>query len=85
MTLARTLERMEGDGWIERRPDPADRRARCLFLRPPGMALLQEVWRVADRARADAMTGLSAADRAQLMGLLQRVRSNLSMVLRADA
>jgi DNA-binding MarR family transcriptional regulator len=85
MTLARTLERMEGDGWIERRPDPADRRARCLFLRPPGMALLQKVWRVADRARADAMTGLSAADRAQLMGLLQRVRSNLSMVLRADA
>ena len=49
------------------------------------MALLQEVWRVADRARADAMTGLSAADRTQLMGLLERVRSNLSTVLRADA
>jgi hypothetical protein len=49
------------------------------------MALLQEIWRVADRARADAMSGLSAADRAQLMGLLERVRSNLDSVLRADA
>lgn len=85
MTLARTLERMEGDGWIERSPDPADRRARRIFLRPPAHALLQEIWRVADRARIDAMTGLSAADRAQLMGLLERVRSNLNTALEANA
>jgi MarR family transcriptional regulator, transcriptional regulator for hemolysin len=84
MTLARTLERMESDGWIERRPDPADRRARQLLLRPPGLALLQEIWRVADRARADAMSGLSAADRAHLMGLLERVRCNLNTVLDAN-
>jgi DNA-binding MarR family transcriptional regulator len=84
MTLARTLERMEGDGWVERRPDPADRRARTLFLKPKAMGTLQEIWRVSDRARADAMSGLSAADRSQLMGLLERVRSNLSTVLRAD-
>src|ERR1700694_1238163 len=45
MTLARTLERMEGDGWIERRPDPADRRARRIFLKPPAITLLQEIWR----------------------------------------
>jgi DNA-binding MarR family transcriptional regulator len=75
---------MASDGWIERRPDPADRRARQLLLKPPGLALLQEIWRVADRARADAMSGLSAADRAQLMGLLERVRCNLNTVLGAD-
>jgi MarR family transcriptional regulator, transcriptional regulator for hemolysin len=85
MTLARTLERMEGDGWIERKPDPADRRARRLFLKPTALRLLQNIWRVADRARIDAMSGLSAADRAQLMGLLERVRCNLNTVLRADA
>ena len=27
MTLVRQLDRMEEDGWIERRPDPGDRRA----------------------------------------------------------
>jgi DNA-binding MarR family transcriptional regulator len=83
MTLARTLERMEGDGWIERRPDPADRRARKVFLKAPAQALLADIWRVADRARVDAMTGLSAADRAQLMGLLERVRRNLTAALGA--
>ena len=84
MTLARILERMERHGWIERRPDPADRRARQLFLRAPAMALLQGIWRVADRARADAMAGIPAADRAHLMGLLEHVRGNLNTVLGAD-
>src|ERR1700686_3930509 len=32
MTLVRQIDRMEEAGWIERRPDPADRRARRLFL-----------------------------------------------------
>lgn len=81
MTMARTLERMESDGWIERRPDPADRRARQLYLKPEGLRLLQGIWRVSDRARAVAMTGLSAADRALLMGLLERVRCNLATAL----
>lgn len=81
MTLARTLERMEADGWIERKADPADRRARQLFLKSHGLKLLENIWRVSDRARAEAMSGLSAMDRAQLMGLLERVRANLSTAL----
>jgi DNA-binding MarR family transcriptional regulator len=81
MTLARTLERMEADGWIERKPDPTDRRARQLFLKPAGLRVLQGIWRVADRARAESMSGLSAADRAHLMGLLEKVRCNLNSAL----
>src|SRR5258708_5834903 len=30
MTLVRQIDRMQEAGWIERRPDPADRRARSL-------------------------------------------------------
>src|SRR5258706_16085422 len=84
MTMARTLERMEADGWIERKPDPEDRRARQLFLKPPGLRLLQDIWRVADRARTDAMAGLSPTDRSQLMSLLEPGRWNLNTVLTAD-
>jgi DNA-binding MarR family transcriptional regulator len=32
MTMVRILYRVEADGLLERRPDPADRRARCLYL-----------------------------------------------------
>jgi MarR family transcriptional regulator for hemolysin len=85
MTLARTLERMESDGWIARSADPADRRARKVRLKPPAAALLRQIWRVSDRGRADAMAGLTASDRAHLMSLLERVRCNLHSVLREEA
>src|SRR5271155_132604 len=33
MTMVRILDRMELDGWVERRADPDDRRARRLYLK----------------------------------------------------
>jgi len=77
MTLVRILDRMEGDGLIERRPDPADRRARRLFLQDAALAVLKEIWRVSDRARAECFSRMPAADRAQLMDLMQQMRANL--------
>jgi MarR family transcriptional regulator for hemolysin len=81
MTLGRILDRMEGDGLIERRPDPADRRARRLFLQASALPVLQEIWRHSDRARTKALSGLSVADRAHLMNLLQRIYSNLDTLI----
>ncbi|MDD5175874.1 MAG: MarR family transcriptional regulator [Sterolibacterium sp.] len=81
MTLVRILNRMEGDGLIERRPDPTDRRVRCLFLRASAIPVLEEIWRLSDRVRAEALAGLSAADRAQLVKLMQRVNANLDALV----
>src|SRR5262245_46552731 len=77
MTLVRILDRMEQDDWIERRPDPKDRRVRRLHLRPASESVLAEIWRVADKARGDALAGLTAAEHTQLMSLLERVHDNL--------
>ena len=81
MTLVRILDRMERDGLIERRPDPADRRARRLFLQTSALPVLEEIWRVSDRARAETLSGLSAADRAQLVKLMQRIQSNVDALI----
>jgi DNA-binding MarR family transcriptional regulator len=58
-------------GLVERRPDPADRRAVQVVLTPGGRALLDEV----DAARAVALREmfdrLSAPDRAELARLLR--------------
>jgi len=40
MTLCRHIDRMEAAGLVERRPDPADRRARRLFTTDAGRELL---------------------------------------------
>jgi DNA-binding MarR family transcriptional regulator len=84
MTLVRILDRMENDGWLERRPDPSDRRAHRLHLKPGADSVLAEVTRLADKARAEALAGVSADERAQLLGLLERLRGNLlSLVARS--
>lgn len=81
MALVRILDRMEADGWIERRPDPDDRRARQLYLTKAATPVIDEVWRIADRARAASLAGLSAADRTQLVTLLARVQQNLNALV----
>ncbi len=77
ITLARLLDRMEAAGWIERRPDPADRRARRLYLTDRARAELKVVRKVAREVRAKALAGLTAEDTARLMAALTQVKANL--------
>ena len=77
MTLVRTLDRMQQDEWIERRPDPEDRRAHRLYLRETAKPIMNRMWKLADQARQEALSPLSAAEREQLVGLLERVQGAL--------
>src|SRR5471030_2362383 len=71
MTLVRTLDRMQQDGWIERRPDPIDRRAHCLFLREAAKPIVERIWRIAEQTRSEALAALSQGEREQLVDLLE--------------
>ena len=43
ISVARLIDRLEGRGMVERRPDPRDRRIWRLHLRPPAHAILREI------------------------------------------
>ncbi len=77
MTLVRTLDRMQQDQWIERRPDPEDRRAHRLYLREAARPIMHRMWKIADQARQEALAALSLSEREQLMDLLERVHGTL--------
>ncbi|HVY79921.1 MAG TPA: MarR family transcriptional regulator [Steroidobacteraceae bacterium] len=77
MTLVRVLDRMETDGFLERRPDPSDRRVYRLFLKPSSDPILAEITRIGDKARGEVLAGLSTEERGQLIVLLERVHANL--------
>ena len=85
MTLVRLLTRMERDGLVERRPDPNDGRAHCLHLSAAAHPVLEEIWRVSDRDRAETLQGLSGPERGQLMALLGQVHANLDVLLPGSA
>jgi DNA-binding MarR family transcriptional regulator len=85
MTLVRILDRMESEGLVERRADPADRRARRLHLRAPALPVLKEIWRVSDRARAQCFARMPVADRDLLLNLLQQMQTNLQVLVPEEA
>ena len=78
MTLVRQIDRMEEAGWIERRPDPADRRARRLFLTAKAWPVLDRIWDVASETRDEALIRLSPDESDHLIDLLHRVHGALS-------
>jgi DNA-binding MarR family transcriptional regulator len=77
MTLVRTLDRMEQDGWIERRADPGDRRAHCLFLREAARPIIEHIWKAAELARNEALAALDTREREHLVELLERVHTTM--------
>jgi MarR family transcriptional regulator, transcriptional regulator for hemolysin len=82
MTLARQLDRLEAAGWVERRPDPDDRRAVRLHLTPAAGPLIDRIAALAGEIRGEAMAGLEAADRERLLDALCAVRANLQRITR---
>jgi MarR family transcriptional regulator for hemolysin len=77
MTLVRTLDRMQQDGWIERRPDPIDRRAHCLFLREAAKPVVDRIWKIAEQTRSEALSALNQGEREHLIELLERIHGTL--------
>ncbi len=80
IALARLIDRMEVAGWVERRPDPIDRRAVQLFLTTKAQPILREI----RDARADfekaVLAGISDAEQDQLRRLLGKIRVNVDVV-----
>ena len=77
ITLAGLLARLGADGWVERRPDPHDKRARRLFLTDKGRPILVELRVVALSVREEALSGLRAREQDQLIDQLVVVKENL--------
>lgn len=78
ITAGRMIDRLEEGGLVERRADPADRRAWRLHLTERGQELLEELYPYGMETLKVALDGIDDAQRAQLMAMLEQIRSNLS-------
>ena len=67
------LDDLEHRDLVERRRHPADRRAHALHLTAASRDLLPRAREIADRHEEETLAVLSPGERAQLIGMLQRL------------
>lgn len=78
ITLCRLIDRMAEGGMIERRTDPADRRAWRVHLTESSRRKVDEVRACLDGLEDEVLQGLDAGKVALLSGLLDTIRGNIA-------
>jgi MarR family transcriptional regulator for hemolysin len=78
ITLARHIDRLETEGWVERRDDPEDRRAKRLFLTPKATPMIASLQKLSQKVRKQALRGISAKEEEQLIAILSHISNNFS-------
>jgi len=76
-TMTGLLDRMERDGLVERRTDPADRRVLKIFLTESGVKARDTVVAIVDRTLAGIFSCVDEKEIEALKALMRRVLVNL--------
>jgi DNA-binding MarR family transcriptional regulator len=71
--LVLLLNHLEKTGLVVREPDPQDRRKNAMTVTPAGVRTLERCAELAERANAELLAPLSAAEGQQLLELLTQV------------
>ncbi len=77
IAVGRVIDRLQSSGFVERQPDPADRRRWRLCLTDQAHAVLDDMQTISLGLRRDAMKGISAAEIETTAAVLERIKSNL--------
>jgi DNA-binding MarR family transcriptional regulator len=77
------LTALEERGWLRREPDPADARAKRLFLEPTGARMAERTARVQEQVVATMSAAVSASALAQVQTAMSAVSERLQAAIDA--
>ena len=84
-TLVRHLDRLEADGYVERRADPDDRRRLLVFVTPAGRKRLAELQKVAEHTDVELRALLDDHEIEVLGDTLMRIHGHFTTVAGEEA
>ena len=84
ITLCRMVDRLQDSGLVERRRDPADRRAWLLFLTARSYAIASELRACVDGMVEEMVAGLSSREQAEFTRILRHIGANLGQRSEAE-
>jgi len=85
MALCRMVDRLQAADMVERRADPADRRAWKLYLTSKGIALTEQLQPIGEELLQEALHDVPKAEQEQLHQLLEQFRANLQSIDEDDS
>lgn len=77
-SLVKLLDRLEEDGWLDRVPEPGDRRAKRLQLTAKARDMAQRIEAEASRLRQELFEGTSSTERQAFVTMLKRLDQRAS-------
>ncbi|MHA6205161.1 MarR family winged helix-turn-helix transcriptional regulator [Dyella soli] len=77
IAVGRVIDRLQAAGFVERRPDPKDRRAWRLHITDQARGVMADMELIAQGLRKDATRGIDVSEMEQAMAVLNRIKENL--------
>jgi len=77
ITLTRLIDKLCGNGWIERRGDETDRRVNRLYLKKAARPLLGKLAGLRSELTATALEGINPTDAHRLLAQLEAIKENV--------
>lgn len=77
IAVGRVIDRLQAAGFVERRPDPKDRRAWRLYVTDQARGVIADMEEIALGLRKDATRGIAVPELQQALDVLNRMKDNL--------
>jgi DNA-binding MarR family transcriptional regulator len=84
ISLGRHIDRLVEKDFVERRPDPRDRRAWRLYLKPEVQPVLDRLRTISTANRKEVLQGIPLEESEALIDTLLKIKANLTALEAAD-
>ena len=77
-SLGDVIETLESGGWVQRRPDPSDKRAKRVYLTKPAQGLIKRMSVLENEFNSQILSDLTGNERAELARALVKIKHALA-------
>jgi MarR family transcriptional regulator for hemolysin len=85
IAVGRVIDRLQAAGFVERRPDPKDRRAWRVYTTEQAKVIVADMEIIARELRTDATRGIEHDELRQALDVIEKIKENLLALEQVDS